>query len=92
MADEPEISENGVFYDSKNNEIVDSPPEEGVQIVAPGARLTDAAKAEVEHYRGIAAGASNVGTIGTQGVVEAAVEDDVETAAEKPAKRAAKKA
>lgn len=47
----PEYSEKGVFFDTKNSRVVDGPPEEGVQLVAPGGELTDAAKAEVARYR-----------------------------------------
>lgn len=47
------ISETGVFFDSKNQKVVESPPEEGVQLVAPGGEITSAIESDIERYRDI---------------------------------------
>lgn len=44
-----EIS-NGVWFDTKTNTVVDSAPEEGVQIVAPGQEMTPTLEADVKRY------------------------------------------
>jgi hypothetical protein len=49
MADE-EVSENGKFLDTKEGKIVDSQPEEGVQLIAPGVVVTPEHKSTVERY------------------------------------------
>lgn len=66
MADE-NLSESGVFFDTKNNKVVESPPEEGVQIVAPGGELTQAVKDDIARYRDIENGVvSEPETVTTQ--------------------------
>lgn len=62
----------GVWFDLKSQQVVDSPPEEGVQIVAPGAEETPALLAEVQRYRDMADGVSRVDTITTTGMSGAA--------------------
>ena len=54
MANEPEISASGIYLDTSTGQIVDQPPAEGVQIVAPGTEVTSAAKAEVERHKATA--------------------------------------
>lgn len=49
-------SKNGVYYDIKANEVVESPPEEGVQIVAPGAEITLALQEDIDRYKDAASG------------------------------------
>lgn len=67
-ANDPVISESGVFFDSVANRVVDAPPVEGVQIVAPGAEVTPAVQVVIDRYQEGAA-------------VEVAVDQtDVETA------------
>lgn len=44
-----EIS-NGKWFDTRTNTVVDSAPEEGVQIVAPGQEMTAALEADVKRY------------------------------------------
>lgn len=53
MAD---ISQSGVFFDTKANKVVNSQPEEGVQIVAPGGELTATAEAEIARWREVESG------------------------------------
>lgn len=55
MADE-NISESGVFFDTKNQKVVDSQPEEGVQIIAPGAVVTAALQADVDRWKDVETG------------------------------------
>lgn len=63
----PEISNTGVFFDSVENKVVESPPERGVQIVAPGGELTDSAKADIERWRQVESGeAAPVETVTTE--------------------------
>lgn len=52
MTDEDTAS-SGKFYDTKTGEIVTSPPEEGVQLLAPGAEETPAAKAVISQYEAL---------------------------------------
>lgn len=56
----PEISESGVFIDSKTGEVVDKQPEEGVQLVAPGSEIDQAAKDAIEAAKVAAAGGAPV--------------------------------
>lgn len=63
------ISESGVFWDSKNLKVVDSQPEEGVQIVAPGTEVTANAEAEIARWREVESGApSEPETVTTESV------------------------
>lgn len=50
------ISETGVFFDTKTGKVVDGQPEEGIQIVAPGGEVTPAAQKEIDAYRVVEAG------------------------------------
>lgn len=52
MADE-NLSKNGVYFDTKNSKVVESPPEEGVQLVAPGGEITPAVQDDIDRYRDI---------------------------------------
>lgn len=82
-----EIS-NGVWFDSKANKVVESEPEEGVQLIAPGKEVTPLDQLTVQQYRDIESGVpSAVGTVGTHGTIDGA------TPAEETAepKRSAKK-
>lgn len=47
MAD---TSKSGVFFDTKTNKVVNSQPEEGVQLVAPGQEITPDRQAEIDLY------------------------------------------
>jgi hypothetical protein len=68
MADE-NISKSGVFFDTKNQKVVDSPPEEGVQIVAPGSVVTPDAQADIDRWRAVETGeTSEPETVTTQSV------------------------
>lgn len=49
-------SKNGVFYDSQNNKVVNSEPEEGIQIVAPGQEITPALQEDIDRYQDLADG------------------------------------
>lgn len=51
MADDIKLSKSGVFLDTKTGEIVESQPEEGIQIVAPGRPLDATALAAIERER-----------------------------------------
>lgn len=53
MSDSPNISAGGVFFDTKNQKVVQSPPEEGVQLVAPGGEITPEAQADIDRYTDI---------------------------------------
>lgn len=44
-------SKNGVFYDTKAGKVVESQPEEGIQLVAPGAEITPDAQARIDAYK-----------------------------------------
>jgi hypothetical protein len=50
------ISKTGVFIDTKTGQVVDSQPEEGVQLVAPGTEITPAAQRAIDDARTAAAG------------------------------------
>jgi hypothetical protein len=52
MADD-NLSKTGVFFDTKNQKVVDSQPEEGVQIVAPGGELTKAVEDDIARWRDV---------------------------------------
>lgn len=54
MANEPEFSKTGVFWDTKAGKIVDSEPEEGVQLVAPGGEVTPDAQVSIDAYKEVA--------------------------------------
>lgn len=56
MAD---TSKNGVFFDTKNNKVVQSQPEEGVQIVAPGQEITPDRQADIDRYTDVQNGVVN---------------------------------
>lgn len=47
MADE-KVSKGGVFIDTKTGKVVQSQPEEGIQLVAPGGTIDDAAQAAID--------------------------------------------
>jgi len=62
------IAKNGVFIDTKTSTVVDSQPEEGVQLVAPGSEVTPALQEKID---------------AAKAALEVATEDDdVETATE----------
>jgi hypothetical protein len=46
-----ELSKSGVYFDTKNRKVVESQPEEGIQILAPGDEITEASKADVARWR-----------------------------------------
>lgn len=50
MAGDP-VSKNGVFIDSKTGKVVESRPEEGVQLVAPGDTITADAQAVIDRVK-----------------------------------------
>lgn len=52
-----ELSKSGVYFDTQNQKVVESQPEEGIQILAPGDEITEAAKADVARWREVEAGA-----------------------------------
>jgi hypothetical protein len=52
-ANEPEKSESGVYVDTKTNKVVESVPEEGVQLVAPGGTIDDEAKRNIEAHKAV---------------------------------------
>jgi hypothetical protein len=54
---DPEISATGVFFDTKNQKVVDSAPEEGVQILAPGGEVTPDVQADIDRWREVESGA-----------------------------------
>lgn len=47
-----EIS-SGVWWDLKTEKVVESAPEEGIQLIAPGSVVTPAHRAAVDRYREI---------------------------------------
>lgn len=49
------VSAGGVFFDTKTHRVVDTVPEEGVQLAAPGSVVTDAVRAEIDAYKAIEA-------------------------------------
>lgn len=55
MAD-VKISATGVFFDTKAQKVVESQPEEGVQIVAPGGEVTADAQASIDRWNEVAVG------------------------------------
>lgn len=68
MADE--TSKAGVFFDTKSNKVVNSMPEEGVQIVAPGGEITVEVQKDIDRYKDIENGVERpVGTVGTKGTI-----------------------
>lgn len=42
-----EVSKSGVFIDTKTGKVVESQPEEGIQLVAPGGVVTPNAEAQI---------------------------------------------
>lgn len=54
MADE--VSKTGVFIDAKTGKVVDSQPEEGYQLVAPGGVIDANAQAQIEAAKTAASG------------------------------------
>lgn len=63
----PEISKNGVYFDTKSKKVVKSPPEEGVQLVAPGGEITEAVQADIDRYADVENGVEHaVETVTTQ--------------------------
>jgi hypothetical protein len=42
-----------VFFDTKNQKVVESQPEEGIQLVAPGAELTKAVEDDIARWRDV---------------------------------------
>lgn len=54
----PKISESGVFIDSKTGKVVESQPEEGVQIVPPGSEITPDMEKAVEAAKLVESGES----------------------------------
>lgn len=45
-----DTSKSGVFFDTKNQKVVNSPPEEGIQLVAPGGEITDDVQADIDRW------------------------------------------
>lgn len=74
----PEVSQTGVFFDTKANKVVDSQPEEGVQIVAPGGEITADAEKEIERWRDVEAGnpAPVAEAVTTESAEEAPAEEE----------------
>jgi hypothetical protein len=95
---DPEVSESGVWFDSKAGKVVNSAPEEGVQLVPPGGELTAAVKAAIDRHESIAPvvePAAADPNLQPEGEVETADEPPAEVSeavADKPKKAAAKKA
>lgn len=73
MSNDPEVSKDGVYIDTQANKVVKTPPEEGVQLAAPGVEIDSIAKQYIEAAERAVSGGDEV----------AAVDDDVETADEK---------
>lgn len=46
-----EVSKNGVWVDTKTGKVVESQPEEGIQLVAPGATVTPDVAAQIAAAR-----------------------------------------
>lgn len=84
----PEISETGVFVDSKTGQIVHSQPEEGVQLVPPGSEITPAMKDAIKAAELVAAGGGEV----ANAVTTSDVEHTTTEADEAPAKGSKSKA
>jgi hypothetical protein len=80
MAD---ICESGVFFDTKNQKVVDSKPEEGIQIVAPGDEMTADREADIQRWRDV--------EIGTPAPVAEAVTTEAASGGE-PAEKSARAA
>lgn len=79
----PEISEHGIFFDTKAGKVVESPPQEGVQIVAPGGEVTDFVKAEVGRWKVVESGVPQpVETVGVAPAPVAAPAEEPEPEAE----------
>jgi hypothetical protein len=55
----------GVWFDTKAGKVVESQPEEGVQLVAPGVEATAAEQAAVDSYK---SGGNTVETVTTKAV------------------------
>jgi hypothetical protein len=55
LADD-QVSKGGVFIDTKTGQVVESQPEEGIQLVAPGGVIDDNARALIETAKATAAG------------------------------------
>jgi hypothetical protein len=79
-----ETSKNGVFFDTKNQKVVKTQPEEGIQIVAPGGEITPSVQADIDRFTDAQNGTpSTPKTIGTQGSIETAADEaPVEAAAD----------
>ena len=63
MADD--VSKTGVFIDTKTGEVVESQPEEGIQLVPPGGTIDPAAAQAIEAAKKAASGESEPKTVTT---------------------------
>lgn len=63
-----EVSKSGVFIDTKSGKVVESQPEEGIQLVPPGGVVTPNAEAQIK------AAKAGVDT-STEGVVDLSAKD-----------------
>lgn len=50
------VSKTGVFIDTKTGKVVESQPEEGVQLVRPGGTIRNDAAAQIEAAKAAASG------------------------------------
>lgn len=48
-----DISKDGVFFDTKNQKVVEKQPEEGVQLVASGGEVTDEVQADIDRWKDV---------------------------------------
>ncbi len=83
----------GVYIDTRTGKVVESQPEEGIQLVPPGGEITKSRQAVIDRYKEAAAGTESAPkTVTTRRapLEEATALDDTESAVTK-APRSAKK-
>lgn len=61
MADE--VSETGVYIDTKTGKVTDSPPEEGIQLVPAGGTIDNATQKQIDAAKAAASGAGQQETV-----------------------------
>lgn len=83
MSNEPEKSPNGVFVDTKTGDVVESEPEEGIQLVPPGGEIDPNAKVHIAVAQGLVTpDAVGIPVVVPEELEVASTEDEVETADE----------
>jgi hypothetical protein len=65
MADDTKTTKSGVWFDTKARKVVESEPEEGILLAAPGAELTPTVNATIEQYRSVDEDATDPNTVTT---------------------------